>query len=79
MERLRVMYPELDRQLPSSRINGTVLAHDHPERRYSQSGLWSEEQAEEAVKQSAEIYRGIIIKLVLDGIISSKEIELHGY
>ena len=79
MERLRVMYPELDRQLPGSRINGTVLAKDHPDRRYAQSGLWSEAQAKEAIEQAAEIYRDLIIKMVLDGIIPSTEIELHGY
>lgn len=74
MERLRVMYPVLDNQLPSSRINQTVLAQDHPDRRYYQSDLWSESQATEAVNRAAEIYRDIIIKMVLDGIIPSKEI-----
>jgi HEPN domain-containing protein len=74
VERLRVMYPALDRQLPSSRINSTVLAQDHPDRRYAESGLWSEAQAKEAVNRAAEIYRDLIIKMVLDGIIPSKEI-----
>ena len=32
MERLRVIYPVLDRQLPTSRIVDTVLAEKHPDR-----------------------------------------------
>jgi len=74
MERLRLMYPVLDIQLPTSRITGTVLDQDHPERRYYKSGLWSEIQAKEAVKRAEEIYHEIIPRLVLDGIILSKEL-----
>jgi len=74
MERLRVIYPILDRQLPASRIAGTVLAKHHPERRYSQSGLWAEGDAETAVQRAEEIYREIISKLVLNGAISSQDI-----
>jgi HEPN domain-containing protein len=57
MERLRVLYPILDRQLPASRIMDTVLGQDHPERRYAKSPLWSEEQAKLAVQRAEEIYR----------------------
>jgi len=74
MERLRVLYPILDRQLPTSRIVGTVLAQNHPERRYSKSGLWAEADAKTAVQSAAEIYREIISKLVLNGSISSQDI-----
>ena len=74
MERLRVLYPILDRQLPSSRIDGTVLANNHPERRYFNSGLWTESEATISVKCAEEIYRGIIPKLVLNGVISSQDI-----
>ncbi|MEG5210642.1 HEPN domain-containing protein [Microcoleus sp. ARI1-A1] len=74
MERLRVLYPILDRQLPASRIAGTVLAQDHPERRYAKSQLWTEEEAKLAVQRAEEIYREIIPKLVLNGSISSKDI-----
>jgi len=74
MERLRVLYPILDRQLPTSRIAGTVLAQNHPERRYSKSGLWAEADATTAVQRAEEIYREIITKLVLNGSISSQDI-----
>lgn len=74
MERLRVIYPILDKQLPASRIAGTVLAQNHPERRYSQSGLWAEADAKSAVQRAEEIYREIIPKLVLNGSISSQDI-----
>jgi HEPN domain-containing protein len=74
MERLRVLYPILDRQLPASRIVGTILAQDHPERRYAKSPLWTETEAQSAVERAEEIYREIISKLVLDGSISSKDI-----
>jgi HEPN domain-containing protein len=74
MERLRVLYPILDRKLPVSRIAGTILAQYHPDRRYAKSGLWTEDEAKLAVQRAAEIYREIIIKLVLDGSISSKDI-----
>lgn len=72
--RLRVLYPILDKQLPASRTFGTVLAEYHPERRYARSGLWTEEEAKKAVKRAEEIYREIIPKLVLNGLISSKDI-----
>ena len=74
MERLRVLYPKLDKQLPVSRITDTVLALDHPERRYAKSGLWTEEDAKLAVERAEEIYREIIPKLVLNGSISREEI-----
>ncbi|NEO52726.1 MAG: HEPN domain-containing protein [Okeania sp. SIO3B5] len=74
VERLRVMYPILDTQLPISRTNGTVLADDHPERRYAKSDLWCESQAIEAVKRAGKIYNEIIPRLILDGRISSGEI-----
>ena len=74
MERLRTIYPILDRQLPSSRIDGTVLAHYHPERRYAASNLWTEEQATISFERAGEIYKSIIPKLVLDGLILSQNI-----
>jgi HEPN domain-containing protein len=74
MERLRVLYPILDRQLPTSRIAGTVLAQNHPERRYAESGLWAEADANTAVQRAGEIYREIIPNLVLNGAISSQDI-----
>ncbi|MFK0733513.1 MAG: hypothetical protein ACFKPT_22260 [Gloeotrichia echinulata GP01] len=80
MERLRLMYPILDIQLPASRITGTVLVDEahpersHPERRYQESGLWSYCQAKEAVERSEQIYTEIVPRLILDGILSSKEL-----
>ncbi|MFM6252738.1 MAG: HEPN domain-containing protein [Dolichospermum sp.] len=74
MNRLRLMYPVLDMQLPTSRIQRTVLSRNHPERRYDKSGIWNQTQAEEAVNRAEEIYREIIPKLVLDGRLSSKEL-----
>lgn len=74
MERLRVIYPVLDKQLPASRIAGTVLAENHPIRRYFKSGHWTEAEVQSAVQRAEEIYREIISKLVLDGLISSKDI-----
>jgi HEPN domain-containing protein len=74
MERLRILYPILDKQLPASRIAGTVLAQHHPERRYFKSGFWIEAEAQSAVQRAEEIYREIISKLVLDGSISSQDI-----
>ncbi|MCL2934975.1 MAG: HEPN domain-containing protein [Trichodesmium sp. MAG_R03] len=73
IERLRIIYPILDAHLLISRTNGTVLAEDHPERRYFESGLWDELEATEAVKRAAEIYNQIIPRLILDGRISRKE------
>jgi HEPN domain-containing protein len=74
MERLRVLYPILDRQLPAARIIGTVLAQSHPERRYAKSGLWTESEATLAVQRAAEIYREIIPMLLLNSSISSQDI-----
>ncbi len=70
MERLRLIYPAVDMQLPASRTMGTVLDEDHPERRYAISGLWSETQATEATQRAEEIYLEIIPRLILDGRIS---------
>lgn len=74
MERLRILYPILDKQLPASRTVGTVLAQHHPERRYAKSGLWTEAEARLAVQRAEEIYREVIPKLVLDGSVSVKDI-----
>lgn len=74
MERLRVLYPILDKQLPVSRIIDTVLPRYHPKRRYAKSGLWTEEEAQLAVERAEEIYRKIIPKLVLNGSISREDI-----
>lgn len=74
MDRLRIMYPTLDIQLPASRTTGTVLDQYHPERRYSQSNLWNQLEAQDAVNRAEEIYLEIIPKLVLDGTILSKEL-----
>jgi HEPN domain-containing protein len=70
MERLRLIYPALDMQLPASRTMGTVLEQNHPARRYAKSGLWSEIKAKAAAKRAEEIYLEIIPKLILDGRIS---------
>ncbi|MDH6060082.1 HEPN domain-containing protein [Chrysosporum bergii ANA360D] len=67
MERLRLIYPEVDMQLPGSRTMGTVLEQNHPQRRYFPSGLWSETEARTATQRAEEIYREIIPKLILDG------------
>jgi hypothetical protein len=74
IERLRVMYPGLDKQLPASRTAGTVLAQAHPERRYAPSDLWNESEAGMAIERAEEIYLKIIPRLVLDGKISSREL-----
>lgn len=74
MERLRILYPILDKQLPASRTSGTVLAQYHPERRYAKSGIWTEDDAKRAVQRAKEIYQEIIPKLVLNGSISIKDI-----
>ncbi len=74
MERLRVLYPILDKQLPALRIVGTVLGQYHPDRRYSKCGLWAEAEARTAVQRAEEIYREILPKLVLNGSISSQDI-----
>ncbi len=70
MNRLRLMYPVLDMQLPTSRIQGTILSRNHPERRYAKSGLWNKTEAKDAVERAEQIYQEIIPKLILDGIIA---------
>ena len=75
IERLRIIYPILDAQLPISRTNGTVLTDYHPQRRYFRSGLWNENEAKEAVERAAEIYNEIIPRLILDGKISSRHLQ----
>ena len=70
MERLRLIYPAVDMQLPASRTMGTVLDQDHPARRYAQSGMWSKSEAQQATQRAEEIYLEIIPKLILDGRIS---------
>ncbi|MFM6221196.1 MAG: KGGVGR-motif variant AAA ATPase, partial [Dolichospermum sp.] len=45
MNRLRLMYPVLDMQLPTSRIQRTVLSRNHPERRYDKSGIWTNQNS----------------------------------
>ena len=67
MERLRLIYPAVDMQLPASRTMGTVLDQNHPARRYAKSGLWSEIQAQQAAQRAKEIYLEIIPQLILDG------------
>ncbi|MEA5517138.1 HEPN domain-containing protein [Nodularia sp. UHCC 0506] len=67
MERLRLIYPAVDMQLPASRTMGTVLDQNHPARRYAKSGLWSEIQAQQAAQRAEEIYLEIIPQLILDG------------
>ena len=76
MERLRVLYPMLDKQLPASSISDTVLDTYpyHPQRRYAKSGLWTKEEVKLAVECTREIYGKIILKLVLDGKIKSEDI-----
>lgn len=74
IERLRIIYPILDSQLPISRTNGTVLTDYHPQRRYFKSDLWNESEATNAVERAAEIYNEIIPRLILDGRISSEEL-----
>jgi HEPN domain-containing protein len=74
MDRLRLMYPVLDMQLPASRTTATVLDQYHPERRYAKSGLWNQTQAQEAVNRAEQIYQEVIPKLILDGILSSEEL-----
>lgn len=74
LDRLRLLYPILDKQLPTSRLAGTALARNHPERRYFKSGFWAESDAQSAVQLAEEIYREIISKLVLNGSISSQDI-----
>lgn len=74
MERLRVLYPRLDSQLPNARITGTILAKDHPERRYAKSELWTKEEAQLAMQTAAEIYSKIVPNLVLNGLIYIQDI-----
>lgn len=74
IERLRILYPILDQKLPISRMDETVLAKSHPERRYARSGLWSKNEAELAVQIATEIHRDTILRLVLDGSVSSEDI-----
>lgn len=70
IERLRLIYPAVDMQLPTSRTMGTVLEQGHPERRYAESGLWSKIEGEQATQRAEEIYLEIIPQLILDGRIS---------
>ncbi|MEC4812351.1 MAG: HEPN domain-containing protein [Scytonema sp. PMC 1069.18] len=74
IERIRMMYPVLNLQLPASRTTGTVLDQNHPARRYARSGLWSEIEAKDAVTRAEKIYCEIISRLILDGRIQSKEL-----
>jgi hypothetical protein len=67
MERLRVLYPVLDKQLPASRTMGTVLCQFHPERRYAKSGFWTPEEAASAIQQAEEMYREIVPNLAGSG------------
>jgi len=74
MDRLRLMYPVLDMQLPASQTTGTVLDQYHPERRYFKSSYWSPSDTELAVEKAEQIYIEIIPQLILDGTISSKDV-----
>jgi HEPN domain-containing protein len=74
MERLRILYPILDQKLPSSRMDGTVLAQSHPQRRYARSGFWGKAEAELAIQRAEAIYKETVLKLVLDGLILSQDI-----
>ena len=74
MERLRVLYPAADLRLPHSRTSGTILDIDHPVRRYARTGLWSSDEVRQAVERAHEIYEEIILGLILDGVIPSKEL-----
>jgi HEPN domain-containing protein len=74
IERLRVLYPILDSQLPASRLSGTVLATEHPDRRYAKSGRWTREEATGAIECAEAIYREVIPKLVLNGLVDRHDI-----
>ncbi|MCL6632086.1 MAG: HEPN domain-containing protein [Alicyclobacillus herbarius] len=74
IDKARVLHPEIDLLLPKSRIDGTVLEQDHPQRRYAANGLWSKQQAIEACERAREIYDEIISVLVLDGYIKYREV-----
>jgi len=74
MERLRSLYPQLESHIPSVQIEETVLAQNHPERRYAKSKLWTEQEAILAVQRAEDIYQKVIPNLVLDGLISVKNI-----
>jgi HEPN domain-containing protein len=74
MDMLRALFPFLERGIPISRTAGTVLETDHPERRYSQNGRWTESEAIEAVQRAGEIHAEVIPPLVLDGLLNFTEI-----
>jgi HEPN domain-containing protein len=76
LERLRILYPEVEAWLSRSRLEGTVLDEGHPQRRYAKSGIWTEDQAKEAIKRAREIYEETILELVLDGRLSGKELQI---
>jgi HEPN domain-containing protein len=71
---LRTLFPFLEHKLPARRTAGTVLETDHPERRYSANGRWTESEAREAVRTASEIYAEVIPSLVLDGLLRAEEI-----
>ncbi|KEO84308.1 hypothetical protein [Tumebacillus flagellatus] len=75
MDRLRILFPEVDIRLPKSRLDGTVLVDGHPERRYARSGIWIEEQAMQAVARAWDLFEETIVELVLDGKLSSEELR----
>ncbi|HEU4964992.1 MAG TPA: HEPN domain-containing protein [Bacilli bacterium] len=75
-DRLRMMFPEVDAKFPKSRLDGTVLAEGHPERRYENSHRWTEEQALAAVERARQIYEEVILERVLDGRIKREEMDV---
>ncbi|MCW2279216.1 HEPN domain-containing protein [Heliophilum fasciatum] len=67
---LRLVSPKAATRLPKT--TGTVLEKNHPGRRYAQSNLWTQSEAEKAVNRAREIHKEIIPRLVLDGLIPSE-------
>jgi HEPN domain-containing protein len=74
MRLLRILFPLLEFALPATRTDGTVLDVDHPVRRYSRNNRWTATEARDAVKRAGEIQMEVVSSLVLDGLLSSKDI-----
>ena len=76
LQQLRVLVPQAHLRLPTSGTLGTGLDHGHPVRRYWASGLWTLQEVQVALNRAADIYRGTVLSMVLNGELSSQELNV---
>jgi len=75
MNQLRILYPEVDKRLAFNSTENTVLNHNHPQRRYFKSKLWTDEECNLAYEKALQIFEDTVVEMILDGSLNREELE----